>query len=206
MFIFLYRASDNIVSEDLQKARATLGSSESTRCWISPAGDIGIVWTTGALLTENGNEEPLLGQSFALAHGRLDVRDQYFHPVNNTSSFCDSQRIAACALAKGEAAPVHLFGEYGFACWTGRKLFIATDHLGYEGMYYARTPQGFVVATRMTTLLSLPDTPHELDSFGLALVAMVQMGRGAGHTAFSRIQRLSCDKSDFKRVRRVNLG
>ncbi len=191
MFAFLYRKHGNIVLEDLQKARAGLNSPAGTHCWISEARDIGVIWTTGTLLNEQGNEKPLPHQSFALATGRLDVRDTHNQRFNLPPSASDPQRIAACVLQAGEAAPNQLIGDFALAHWTGRALFISTDHLGQTGLYYARTPQGFVVATRLPALLSLPDTPRDLDGLGLALVAMMQGGRGAGHTAFTGIRRLT---------------
>lgn len=190
MFAFLYRARGGIVFDDLQKAQTALASAGNARCWISETGDIGLIWTAGTLLSAQDDEVPRSGQPFALALGRLDIREKQNGSREYSSAVCDARRIAACALQKGEAAPNSLMGEFALAHWTGRALFIATDHLGHSSIYYAHTPQGFTVATRLPALLAFPDTPRDLDGLGLALVAMMQMGRGAGHTPFTGIRHL----------------
>ena len=189
MFAMLHRTRGGIAIEDLQGMRDALGPGD-VRHWISDAGDIGVAWTAGSLLDANGRSSPVAGVPFALAAGRLDAPTALHAHGAACAGSADARQIAACVLQKGEAAPAGLFGDYALAHWTGRALFIATDHLGSTPIYHARTPQGFAVATRLPALLAFPDTPRELDGLGLGLVAMIQMGRGAGHTAWRGIRLL----------------
>jgi hypothetical protein len=190
MFVFLYRKFGGIVLDDLQKAKAELGYAGELRQWIADAGDIGLIWTSGTLLTAQGDETPKAGQPFALAVGRLDSPQSSGTSTTRANTKADEQLIADCALKFGETAPLQLFGEYALAHWTGHALFIATDHLGQSPIYYARTENGFIVATRLTALLAVSDAPRTLDGLGLALVAMIQMGRGAGYTPYIGIRSL----------------
>ncbi len=187
MFAFLLRAGGGIAIEDLQGVHDAL-HADDLRHWISEAGDIGVVWSAGALLDAHGRTSPSAGVPFALGAGRLDTPTAWQRRNPACGASDDARQIAACALAMGEAAPACLYGDYALAHWTGRALFIATDHLGSSPIYHARTPRGFAVATRLPALLAFPDTPRELDGLGLGLVAMVQMGRGAGHTAWRGIR------------------
>ncbi|MES2367125.1 MAG: asparagine synthase-related protein [Pseudomonadota bacterium] len=190
MFAFLYNSRGSITFDRLQRAYTEAGASDCTHRWISPKGDIATIQVNATLLSAQNNTQPQSGESFVLAHGRLDAPEEIRRRLHANPATGDSHLIALAALNAGEAAPDLLPGDFAFAYWTGRSLFIAVDHIGQRSLYYTRTKYGFAVATRLPLLLALPDIPLALNAEGLALLTLGRMGRNKEDTAFAEIKLL----------------
>jgi len=190
MFAFLYHSRGGITVDSLQRAYKEAGVSHHNHCWISSKGEIAAIQVNAVLLTARNSMQPESGESFVLAHGRLDAPDEVCRRLHVNSPTSDPHLIALAALNAGDAAPSLLPGDFAFAHWTGKSLFVAVDHVGQRSLYYARTKYGFAVATRLPLLLSLPDVSVALNAEGLALLTLGRMGRSKEDTAFAEIKLL----------------
>jgi len=189
MFAFLYHSRGGITFDSIRRAYMESDSSGHARYWISSDNRIGIIWGNAALLTGRQRQQPQSNAPLVLAHGRLDAPQEIKQRLRIDGIMDDAHLIALTALHAGEAAPNQLYGDFAFAHWTGDALFIATDSIRQKPIYYARTKHGFAVATRLTTLLALPDVPHTLHAERLLLLTQGRIN-GTEDTAFADIKSL----------------
>lgn len=69
----------------------------------------------------------------------------------------------------GETCVERLRGMFAFAIWDGSKkrLLLARDRLGIKPLYYAFTPDGFIFASEIKTLLASNLTSRNVDTHGV---------------------------------------
>lgn len=99
------------------------------------------------------------------ADGRIDNhRDLAYrlgiekdHPSVST----DGALILTAYKKWGNHCVDHLEGEFAFCIWNKKekKLFCATDHIGFRPLYYYDTPKVFVFCSEMKGILAIKDTP-----------------------------------------------
>ncbi len=66
---------------------------------------------------------------------------------------CDTEILVHAYEEWGIRMLDRLNGQFAFALWDGRQLFIARDRMGEKPIYYAATPQAFYFASEIKSLL-----------------------------------------------------
>lgn len=124
----------------------------------------------------------------------------------NTRS--DTAVIPALYDMLGPSMLNRLNGIFAFAIWdsTRRRLFVARDHFGVKPVYFSQTPRGFVFASEIKALLSVPDVDRTVDPTALSQYLLYQWCPGPD-TPFRSIKRLlpghylQADASGVREVR-----
>ncbi len=116
------------------------------------------------------------GQLVLVADARVDNRAELLGELcleaSNHDLIPDSSLILAAYRRWGEQCVDRLCGDYAFALWDGarRRWFCARDPVGVRSLfYYHREGRVFSCATEIKALLTVPETPRELDEMRVAL-------------------------------------
>src|SRR5215472_9849200 len=123
--------------------------------------------------TEDGNYTIVYnGEIFNAAEVRRDLQAL----GHRFRSRCDTEVILRGYAEWGSGVVERLNGMWAFAVWDrrARRLFLSRDRLGVKPVVYADTPEGFVFASEIKSLLAsrlvhreldLTALPHYLSSF-----------------------------------------
>lgn len=111
------------------------------------------------------------------ADARIDNRKELSEKldIEDAEEVSDSYYILKAYQKWGEKCPEELLGDFAFAIWDKNKeqLFCARDHMGIKQFYYYQTDDVFYFATEMKSLFTIPEIPHKLNEFKLALFLMI---------------------------------
>jgi len=130
------------------------------------------------------------------ATARLDNRDDLCGwlgiETHEQSNLSDESLIVRAFERWGEACPDRLNGDWSLAVWSpgNRQLFLARDHFGNTGLYYAKVGERVAFASDIKGLLALPWLPRRLNE---TRIASALVGGGVDEptsTAFRDIWRL----------------
>jgi asparagine synthase (glutamine-hydrolysing) len=77
----------------------------------------------------------------------------------------DTETIVHLYEEYGDACVERLRGMFAFAVWDvdRRRLLLARDRIGIKPLYFTRTPERFLFASELKSILALPDAPRALD-------------------------------------------
>src|SRR6266481_3053740 len=80
----------------------------------------------------------------------------------------DTEVILAAYRVWGEACLTRLGGMFAFALWDARRklLLLARDPMGIKPLYYYQSPEMFLFASEVRTLLQSELVPRKLDATG----------------------------------------
>jgi len=129
------------------------------------------------------------------ANARIDNRqellDQFQVPSSERTTYPDSELIVQAYHRWGEACVHHLVGDWAFALWQPqtRRLFIARDPLGINGLYYYHNSDFFAFSSCLKGLLALPQVPQQPNLLRVAQVLTSWPGDGI-QTAYQDILQL----------------
>lgn len=136
------------------------------------------------------------GRAIITANARLDNRDELSDllevRVDDQSNLSDETLVVRAFERWGEACPVRLNGDWALAVWSPstRRLFLARDHFGNTGLYYATVGERVAFASDIRALLTLQWLPRRLNE---TRVASLLVGGGADEpssTVYRDISRL----------------
>src|SRR5262249_36405585 len=152
----------------------------------------------GHLLLRNTDESihefsPLKRDQFVLtASARLDNRDDLIKTlgIQNAAATPDVALILHAYEKWNEDCVDHLFGDFTFAIWDGRKqsLFLARDHHGISGLVFYRNEKFFAFASSLPGLFALPEIPRRPNAMYVACI-LVAWQRNGSQTAYENIYR-----------------
>ena len=155
-------------SRDLELVVESLGASKSSAHTVS-SGDARFAFgrrlTSGAIITVSA---------------RLDNRDELFEwlEVGDKDTLSDESLIVRAFERWGHACSERLNGDWWLAAWNPvtRELFLARDHFGNTGLYFARVGSLVAFSTDLRALPSLSWLPRRLNE---TRVASLLIGGGA---------------------------
>ena len=116
----------------------------------------------------------LNGRAIITASARLDNRDELSERLevraDEQSNLSDESLIVRAFERWGEACPEWLNGDWSLAVWcpSKRKLFLARDHFGNTGLYYATVGDRVAFASDIRALLPLQWLPRRLNETRVA--------------------------------------
>lgn len=105
----------------------------------------------------------------------------------------DTEVLLAAYLEWGVEMLSHLRGMFAFALYDARTdmFFCARDRVGKKPFVYAETQSGFVFASEIPAVLSMPDCDRELDREALAGMLLHNVRHIADpHTVYRGVKRL----------------
>ncbi len=112
--------------------------------------------------------------NYIVCDARIDDRMEFVrrlrlqgYPATPDSS--DAQLLLAAFAELGEKSVSALRGDFALAIWDSakRSLFLARDHFGVRPLFYAELNGGVAFASRIESLLALPEVSDELDEIAV---------------------------------------
>lgn len=99
---------------------------------------------------------------------RLDNRNDLIHRLalnNKKEDIGDSELILEAYKKWDNLCTDYLEGEFAFVIWNKetRKLFAATDHIGFRSFYYYSSADTFIFSSEIKGILALKKKPHSLN-------------------------------------------
>ena len=113
------------------------------------------------------------GDVVITADCRIDNREELSSDLcryeERAKDIGDAELILRSYERWGEGCIDKLLGDFAFAIWDRRKatLFCGRDHMGIRPFYYRLTDRGFIFASEIKAILSLPGVSRELDEVTL---------------------------------------
>ncbi len=138
----------------------------------APLSDLACVGLAGSddLRSQAGPD----GNGICTAAARLDNRDELCDSLD-VSAHEQSNLSDACLVVRaferwGEACPARLSGDWSLAVWSPatRRLFLARDHFGNTGLYYARCGERIAFSSDINAILKLRWVPRRLNETRIA--------------------------------------
>ena len=117
------------------------------------------------------NGKPFVITAAARVDNRAELCDRFNLSPAERAVTPDGDLILQAYQHWGEDCPRYIFGDWSFAVWcpSERRLFLARDHHGTQGLCYVDTPQFFAFASSQKALLALPQIQPRLNELKLAL-------------------------------------
>ncbi|QHS58129.1 asparagine synthase-related protein [Chitinophaga agri] len=93
---------------------------------------------------------------------RIDNRGYMLDNLPADRSYTDQQLLLSAYRKWGMLALHHLEGEYAFCAWDieQRRLFLATDHMGFRPLYYYNSDDVFIFSSSLKAVLAVKPKPH----------------------------------------------
>lgn len=105
---------------------------------------------------------------------------------------CDTEVILKAYHKWKEKACEKLNGIFAFAVWDDeeKELFLCRDRIGVKPLYYAEKDGLFAFASRIKSLLLIPEITSEVDQNGLSEIFMLGPAKTIGKAVFKDISEL----------------
>ncbi|MGA2953030.1 MAG: asparagine synthase-related protein [Caulobacteraceae bacterium] len=102
----------------------------------------------------------------------------------------DVELILAAWRAWGEDCVTRLIGDFAFAVWDGRRLFLARDQMGVKPLYFAEIGRTVVFGNTPACLRAHPGFPVGFDERALAEYLLYGTRQDETATGFAGLKRL----------------
>lgn len=99
----------------------------------------------------------------------VELREDLIKRGHHFSTQSDTEVILRSYLEKGEDCIHDFNGQWAFAIWDRRtrKLFLSRDRFGVRPLYYTRTPDRFIFASEIKSIVAIPGLERRFDLQGL---------------------------------------
>lgn len=112
------------------------------------------------------NEDKTIGVVFnGEIYNYAELREDLIQKGHKFHTNADTEVLVHLYEEKGENLVRELRGMFVFAIWdtNTKKIFIARDRLGIKPLYYINTPNYFIFASELKSIVSLPVVNKEID-------------------------------------------
>lgn len=112
------------------------------------------------------NEDGTIGVVFnGEIYNFLELRQQLLEKGHTFSSRSDTEVLVHLYEEEGEKLVNKLRGMFAFCIWDQKKgkVFLARDRLGIKPLFYHVTPQYFLFASELKSILAMPFVKREID-------------------------------------------
>jgi asparagine synthase (glutamine-hydrolysing) len=133
--------------------------------------------------------------SLLVADGRLDAREELAMALRAKGFEArfdrpDVELLLAAWRAWGEDCVTRLLGDFAFAVWDGRRLFLARDQMGVKPLYYAEIGRAVVFGNTPECIRAFPDFATGFDERALAEYLIYGSRQDEAATAFAHLKRV----------------
>lgn len=145
---------------------------------------------------EKGAQPMRFGNYIIAYNGELyntdEVRDMLKFFGYTFDTHCDTEVVLKAFDKWGESSVKKLNGIFAYAVYNEKdeSLFIARDRIGVKPLYYSSKPKQFAFASRISTLLCVPDIKPVVDENGLNEIFMLGPAKTIGNGIFKDIKEL----------------
>lgn len=191
-------------SIDLRGERPLIENMSNTLKLRGPDGKGEYVTDSAALIhrrlavidVEKGAQPMRFGKYIIAYNGELyntdEVRNMLISSGYQFDTHCDTEVVLKAYDKWGSESVKKLNGIFAYAIYDelGKKLFIARDRIGVKPLYYSKTKNIFAFASRIKTLLCVPDIKPIVDEKGLNEIFMLGPAKTIGTGIFKDIDEL----------------
>lgn len=145
---------------------------------------------------EKGSQPMRFGNYIIAYNGELyntdEVRDMLKSFGYTFDTHCDTEVVLKAFDKWGESSVKKLNGIFAYAVYNekDKSLFIARDRIGVKPLYYSSKQKQFAFASRISTLLCVPDIKPVVDENGLNEIFMLGPAKTIGNGIFKDIKEL----------------
>ncbi len=145
---------------------------------------------------EKGAQPMRFGNYIIVYNGELyntdEVRDMLKSFGYSFDTHCDTEVVLKAFDKWGESSVKKLNGIFAYAVYNekDKSLYIARDRIGVKPLYYSAKQKQFAFASRINTLLCIPDIKPVVDEQGLNEIFMLGPAKTIGSGIFKDIQEL----------------
>lgn len=191
-------------SIDLRGERPLIENMSNTLKLRGPDGKGEYVTDSAALIhrrlavidVEKGAQPMRFGKYIIAYNGELyntdEVRNMLISSGYQFDTHCDTEVVLKAYDKWGSESVKKLNGIFAYAIYDEleKKLFIARDRIGVKPLYYSKTKNIFAFASRIKTLLCVPDIKPIVDEKGLNEIFMLGPAKTIGTGIFKDIDEL----------------
>lgn len=191
-------------SIDLREERPLIENMSNTLKLRGPDGKGEYITATAALIhrrlavidVEKGAQPMRFGKYIIAYNGELyntdEVRNMLISSGYQFDTHCDTEVVLKAYDKWGSESVKKLNGIFAYAVYDEleKKLFIARDRIGVKPLYYSKKKNIFAFASRINTLLCVPDIKPVVDEKGLNEIFMLGPAKTIGTGIFKDIDEL----------------
>lgn len=145
---------------------------------------------------EKGAQPMRFGKYIIVYNGELyntdEIRNMLISSGYEFNTHCDTEVVLKAYDKWGEESVKKLNGIFAYAIYneTQKSIFIARDRIGIKPLYYSKIKNMFAFASRINTLLCIPDIKPVVDEKGLNEIFMLGPAKTIGTGIFKDIDEL----------------
>lgn len=145
---------------------------------------------------ENGAQPMYFGKYVIIYNGELyntqEIKKELEEKGHRFDTNCDTEVVLKAYAQWGEKSAEKLNGIFAYAVYDKeeKSLFICRDVIGVKPLYYVNKNGLFAFASRIPTLLLIPEVSHAVDENGLNEIFMLGPAKTIGTGIFKDISEL----------------
>lgn len=145
---------------------------------------------------EKGAQPMTFGKYTIVYNGEIyntdEIRRELISAGYTFDTHCDTEVILKAYDKWKEESCKKLNGIFAYAVWDdeSRELFLCRDRIGVKPLYFTQKDGIFAFASRIKSLLLIPEVSADVDENGLNEVFMLGPAKTIGHAIFKDIQEL----------------
>ena len=149
------------------------------------------------VIDPEGGKQPMSFGKFTIVYnGEIynteEVRRELIAKGHSFETHCDTEVVLKAYVQWKADCCRRLNGIFAFAVWDdeARELFLCRDRIGVKPLYYAQKDGIFAFASRIKSLLLIPQITAEVDENGLNEIFMLGPAKPIGSAVFRDIKEL----------------
>lgn len=145
---------------------------------------------------EKGAQPMTFGKYTIVYNGEIyntdEIRQELISAGYTFDTHCDTEVILKAYDKWKEESCKKLNGIFAYAVWDdeSRELFLCRDRIGVKPLYFTQKDGIFAFASRIKSLLLIPEVSADVDENGLNEIFMLGPAKTIGHAIFKDIQEL----------------
>ncbi|MBN1866088.1 asparagine synthase (glutamine-hydrolyzing) [Candidatus Sumerlaeota bacterium] len=182
---------------DAMRAQMAHRGPDGEGVYLAPDGMIGLGHQRLSIVDLEGGAQPMASADGGLVvvyngeiYNFMDLRRELESRGRVFRTRCDTETLLHAYAEWGEEMVRRLNGIFAFGLWDAprRRLVLARDPMGVKPLFYAETPESFVFASEVKSLLTLPWVRRDVDPAALRLYLRLRYVPGP-HTMWRSIRR-----------------